>query len=270
MFILYNGRRTTAAQLQLPLLEDRAFQYNDGFFETAIVVGGQLRFWPEHRQRMREAAQALQLQLPHYLFSDNLKTELEQLAAQEQACTYGRVKLKVWRAGAGLYFPTTNEVNWMATAQAAMHKEGALHIGVCERVRTAYTVFSHVKGPQAPLYVQAALEKKQQDDMLLLSRTGHVAELTSSNIFWLNKKTLYTPPLSSGCVHGILRRKLAQWCQQHGYTFAEVAAEPDVLFKAEAVFAANVTGIKEILSINQKPLPQSSYFIQQLRNDLQV
>ncbi|OKL41479.1 aminotransferase class IV [Pontibacter flavimaris] len=272
MFILYNDAFLRESDCHLPL-SDRAFQYNDGFFETAILVNGHIRFWEQHRERMREAAEALRLELPAYFQEPYLEDKLLQLARQQRAETYGRLKLKVWRAGAGLYTPQTSQVNWLASiVPATPASQQPLHIGICQNSHTYYTSLSHIKGPNAPLYVLAGLEKQaqQQDDMLLLDRNGQVAELISSNIFWVKENILYTPALSSGCVNGILRRNILAWCHSQSIKTQQVLLAPEQLRQADAVFAANVTGIRAIASINGSELSQNEAFVAQLRAGLQV
>lgn len=270
MFILYNNQQLPESELRLPL-HDRAFQYNDGFFETAILQDGRIRFWHSHLERIGEAALALQLELPSYFFSGELEEKLLELARLQKAEKCGRLKLKVWRAGAGLYTPQTNQVNWLATtAPTTPAADKPLHLGICQHVRTAYTSLSHFKGPNAPLYVMAGLEKQEHDDMLLLSQQGKVAELISSNIFWLKEGVLYTPELSTGCVNGILRRNILAWCSGKSIAVAQVQHNPEGLYFADAVFAANVTGIKVVASINGRELNQRNSFLEELRKGLQI
>lgn len=270
--MLYNNHLLHEQELQVPV-SDRAFQYNDGFFETAIIADGRLRFWAQHQQRMQEAAEALQLQVPAYFFDTAFEEQLLALARQEAADRYGRLKLKVWRAGAGLYTPNTNAVNWLATAQPASPAPCTpLHIGVCRNVHTVPTPLSQVKGPNAPLYVLAGLEKQaqQKDDLLLLSAAGMVSEMISSNVFWLRENVLYTPALETGCVKGILRRNIIGWCQSQGIACQEVKHAPEQLLQAEAVFAANVTGIRGVASINGAPVRQQESFLTMLRQGLHL
>ncbi|WP_299760678.1 aminotransferase class IV [uncultured Pontibacter sp.] len=272
MFILYNNQLIPEQYLCIPI-SDRAFQYNDGFFETAIVVNGVIRFWPEHLQRMREAATVLDLQLPDYFFQTAFKEQLLLLAQQENAINYARLKLKVWRSGEGLYTPQTNQVYWYATLQqAAPAPQAALHIGICQNVNTVCTPLSHFKGPNAQLYVLAGLEKKahQHDDMLLLTQQGMIGELISSNIFWLKDNVLFTPGLTSGCVNGILRRNIIKWCTSQQIKVQEVLQNLDQLQHADAVFSANVTGIRGLASLNGTPLNQQNDFLKMLRSALQL
>ena len=256
--------------MRLPLT-NRSFQYNDGFFETIIVTNGRLRFLSDHLERMREAAQALKLELPANFFSGELEARLLQLAQGCGALALVRIKLKVWRAGAGLYTPQTNTIEWMATAQATTFSPVTpYHVGVSDSVRTCYSPLSHFKGPNAPLYVLAGVEKQERgfDDLLLLNRQQIVAELISSNIFWIRDNVLYTPALDTGCVNGILRRNIVRHCQVAGIRVREVYFPVDKVQQADAAFAANVTGLRPISSIGGIALNSGHPLISLLQDTL--
>lgn len=268
--LLYNNHIVPENELRLPLT-NRAFQYNDGFFETIIIRHGRLRFWGAHVQRMQEASKALKLQLPPLFFTADFTHRLLELATRQQALTHGRLKLKVWRSGAGIYTPETNEVDWLATAQpAAPVATEALQVGVCQEIHTVYSPLSHFKGPNAPIYVLAGLEKEAQakDDMLLLDRQGAVAEFISSNVFWIKNETIYTPPLETGCINGVSRRSILNWCRQHQVKIEERKAAISQLQKADLVFAANVTGLRTIGRIEGAKLPTQHPLLEQVQRSL--
>jgi len=268
--LLYNGNFIPESELQLPLT-NRAFQFNDGFFETVIVVGGKLRFWEDHVARMKAAAKSLKLELPQTLVSEGLKEKMLQLAKQNDSANYSRLKLKFWRSGEGLYTPETNQADWLATIVPANPAPStSLHIGICETITTNYSPFSFFKGPNALLYVMAGIEKTEKsfDDLLLLSRQHIVSELISSNIFWLKNDVLFTPAIDTGCVQGIVRQNILRWANQTGIKTKDVYFDVAGLLKADAVLSCNVTGIRSIASINGEAVSIDEGFVQQLRSEL--
>lgn len=264
--LLFNNLFLSEQDVQIPIT-NRAFQYNDGFFETVMVVGGELRFWRDHQERMQEAAVALKLELPEAFVSGELEEQLIRLAHRENVFDYGRLKLKVWRSGAGLYTPQTNDVDWLATIrQASAPPEAPIHVGVCQSIRTHHSPLSHFKGPNAPIYVLAGIEKGNQDDLLLLSSHGHVSELISSNIFWFRKGTVFTPPLETGCVNGIARRNIMRFCKEKGIASQEVLESLDDVQASDAFFAANVTGIRLIGNLCDTSFQNQHPVVDDLRN----
>ncbi|WP_242918929.1 aminotransferase class IV [Pontibacter liquoris] len=268
--LLYNGHLMQEQALRLPL-SNRAFQYNDGFFETLIVQQGRIRFWQHHVARMQDAAAALQIRLFDQLAPAALEQQLLTLAGQNKAEKYGRLKLKVWRDGAGLYTPQTDEAAWLATAEATTPADvSPLQVGLCRRTTTLPSSFSHFKGPNALVYVQAAREKAgtTYNDMLLLSPEGAVAELISSNIFWLQQNTLFTPSLTTGCVNGILRRAIMQWASEKRVDVVECQIGLAELSEEATVFAANVTGFRWVPAISGQAYGQQHPLLDQLQQDL--
>jgi branched-subunit amino acid aminotransferase/4-amino-4-deoxychorismate lyase len=254
--LLYNGQLFPEEELQLPL-SNRAFQYNDGFFETLIMRHYQIRFWPDHWDRIQEAAQALQLSLPPAISLEAFPLQVQRLAAQFKGEDLLRMKLKVWRAGAGLYTPETDQADWLLTAQpTSAPSQDKISVGICESVRTIPSVFSAFKGINSPVYVLASREKaaRRLDDLVLLDPLGKVAELTYSNLFWGIGTTLYTPSLDTGCLNGIARRNLVRLARQQSVTLKEGKFSLESLYRADVVFGANVTGIRYIQQIEQQPI----------------
>lgn len=258
--LLYNGNFISESELRLPLT-NRAFQYNDGFFETIMVVNGRIRFWQDHFDRIQTAAKALKIIVPEDFKQAAFEDKILQLADSNNALNYGRLKLKVWRGGAGLYTPETNVAEWLITLKPASAPSEKLEkVGVCTNVRTNFSPLSCFKGPNSLLYVMAGTEKKERglDDMILLNQQGLISELTSSNIFWYLNGVLYTPSLETGCVNGILRRNILRWSASENIKTREAFFDVNSILQSDTVFSANVSGIKEIMTLNDFKLKQRS------------
>ena len=270
MNLLFNGQLLPEEELKLPVT-NRAFQYNDGFFETMMIVNGKIRFWQDHSDRLQDAARALKLNLPDYFQQNTFADKLLHLAESNGALHYGRIKLKVWRSGAGLFTPETNATEWLATVQPALSPTEILQkVGICTSVRTNFSPLSFFKGPNSPLYIMAAMEKEERgfDDVILLSRQDLVSELISSNIFWYQQDTLYTPSLDTGCINGIMRRNILNWCRQESIKIKEAYFDVEGILQAETVFSANVTGLKEIRNLIGFELNQSAAIVSVLKDKL--
>jgi len=251
MYLLYNNDLLQEGEFRIPVT-DRSFQYNDGFFETIMIVDGKIRFWQDHQDRMKAAADVLKLDLPESLFHATTEEKLLKLAESNSALSYGRLKLKIWRQGAGLYTPERNTANWLTTVQPAATPATYLEkVGICASVRTYYSPFSGFKGAASMQYVMAGLEKKERgfDDLIILDRQNLVSEFTAANICWCQNNVVFTPSLETGCINGIMRRNILKWCKAAGIRTREAFFEADSLLQADAVFSANVTGIKVVKNL---------------------
>lgn len=266
--LLFNGELLPEEGFSLPL-PNRGLFFNDGFFETLIWSAGAVRYLHQHVARMQRAAAALGLELPAALASaEQLTATLSRLVA-DQGLSQGRLRLQLWRRGAGLYVPETTEVNWLATAQPFRATDGAImSAGFAESVRTLASPLAFCKGPNALLYVLAAQERQRRDlhEVLLLDAAGHVAESVSAAVFWIKDNQLCTPALSTHCVAGVRRAHLLQTAQRHGLATQEIAAPPAALLQADCVFTANVAGIRWIARLGETAWSLEHPVLQELRH----
>ena len=248
MFLVFNSDVLPEDELRLPV-NNRAFNYGDGLFETIRYEAGQVWFWADHFARLTAGMAALQLNLPITCTTDTLHLHIQQLLlANGLADQPARIKIQVWRQPGGLYTPATNAAHFLITAQAGhafaiTEKE---HIGIYDAFRTMPSPVSAFKTLNALPYVLAGLYKQQQafDEVILLDPEGHLAECLASNLFWYTHKTLYTPALQTGCINGIIRQQLLRRAPESGITVQEGHYLPRVLLEAEAVFCANAMGIQ--------------------------
>ncbi|MFB9862029.1 aminotransferase class IV [Rufibacter immobilis] len=266
MFLLYNGELISEEDVKIPL-SNRAFQYGDGFFETILLEKGQVRLWAEHWARIEEAAAALYLSLPAGLSERELPQQILALAQQNQCTDLARVKFKIWRAGEGLYTPQTDTTEWLLTAQPTSPlAQTPLRVGICRTVHTIPSRFSSFKGINSPVYVLASREKMKRglDDLILLDTKDNLAELTSSNLFWMKGNVLFSPSLETGCVHGVMRRHLLQWAAENNWEVREGLFTLEELQEAEALMAGNVTGLRIIECVEDQILPSATAAARQL------
>ncbi|WP_240731737.1 aminotransferase class IV [Hymenobacter radiodurans] len=163
-----------------------------------------------------------------------------------------RLRLQMWRAGAGLYTPATSSVDYLLTATAyePAPTTGA-RADVSQQVRTHISPLSFCKGPHTLTYVLAARERADRglDEILLLDNAGYVAEAGAAAIFWIKNDCLYTPALRTGCVAGVRRAHLLRTAQAHGLAISEGLYLPEELLDATCVFTANVATIRPITQI---------------------
>jgi branched-chain amino acid aminotransferase len=248
MMLLYNGHLLPDDALTLPL-PNRGLLYGDGFFETLIVENDRLRLAADHLARMRQAAAALHLELPSALDTAEGLGDMLVALARANSLPNARLRLKLWRAGGGLYTPLGDAAEWLATADA--FQENNMPIEQADFARETYSVaspLSFCKGPQAWLYVRAAHERQQRglDEIILCDAAGHVAEAGAAAIFWLTDNVLYTPALASGCVAGVRRAAVLRAAAALGLPYREGLFKPIELLSAETVFTANVATLRPV------------------------
>ncbi|MBK0402909.1 aminotransferase class IV [Adhaeribacter sp. BT258] len=270
-YVLYNFELKKETALQIPICS-RAFQYNDGAFETMLFSNGKVRFLDSHLNRLDKAAKVLHLELPDELSDlETLGLWLEKLIWKNQLKGSIRLKLKFWRSGKGLYTPEQNAAEVLITAEPQHENSNIIQTaGFAETVCTHYSSYSFFKGPNSTQYVLSGIEKKQRnlDEIILLSAEGFVSECLAANIFWIRNGMVFTPKTTTGCIAGVMRENLLRLFQSENIAFQEGAFLPEALLKAEVVFTSNAAGIRTIESISETKFAVEHPIIMLIREKL--
>lgn len=265
MEVIFNGTLCNSEEIKL-LPNNRAFCYADGIFETIIVRRGTSSLLPYHYKRLLEGLKVLQIELPFSL--QQLESYIWQLSTQHKKAVM-RLRLQVWRKEGGLYAPTQKAPHFLLSAftfeKPSWEKQ---QVAFSQSVQLSFSPYSSLKSMNALPYVLAGLEKnkRQVDDLILTDGEGHVAECTSSNLFWLKDGCWHTPHLKSGCVAGVMRAYLLDQMHKKDIPVQEVLLPKEKLMEASVLIATNATGLYTIRKLEYHTFEQGreqlSQFIQ--------
>jgi len=236
-------------------LNNRAFRYGDGFFETMHANGLNVQFIDDHYVRIKKASQILSIELPDFFSLNFLKEQITGLLRRTKLFQAARIKLTVYRTGDGYYMPMQNnsdiiiEAVYLGKGPYELNADG-ITIGIYNDMFKQKSLFGSIKSINAQLYILAGIFAKNSgfNDVLLLNGDGYIVEATSSNFFAVKDKHLFTPPLLSGCVDGIMRKQVISIAQSLGYLVdADSMINPNDLLNMDELFLTNaVVGIKHI------------------------
>ena len=89
---------------------------------------------------------------------------------------------------------------------------------------------------------------------LLLNTDKNVVEALNGNLFLVKDQTIKTPPLTDGCLDGIVRKKLIELIvATEDFQLLEASISPFELQKADELFVTNsVQGIRPITKYRKK------------------
>ncbi|HYG34951.1 MAG TPA: aminotransferase class IV, partial [Clostridia bacterium] len=108
------------------------------------------------------------------------------------------------------------------------------------------------------ILARAEAEAANADEALLVNTDGYVVEGAASNLFWIERGVVCSPPLASGILAGVTRAVVVEVCQTLQLPVREVNATLDQLLRSDAVFLSlSSWGIVPAISLNGKPLNQS-------------
>ncbi len=213
-FVCLNGRFLKDEELSFDA-NNRAFRYGDGFFETMHYAFGEVQLFKLHLERMKKAMQLLKLESNILLHAQLLHKEIVHLINANHNFKGARIRLSIFRDGAGLYSPETNSTsylieNWaLEDDQYSLNTKG-LKIGIYNALQKPKGSSYFYKSLNTRVSILASIYKKDYhfDDCLLMNSEDDIIESISSNAFFIKEGTIYTPSKNSGCVHGTMRETL--------------------------------------------------------------
>jgi aminodeoxychorismate lyase len=219
---------------------DRSFLYGDGLFETVQVCNGIPFRWVDHMRRLEAGAGFLKIRTP--FSARDLRSAVEALVSTNQLqSALLRVPLS---RGAGLrgYSPKgADRPLLVMTLNAADQTSGKLPRWkvVTSSFRVAANdplanIKTCNKLPQ--VLARAEAEAQGADEALLCNTNGEAAEATSSNLFWIERGAVWTPPLASGVLPGITRAAVLELCRRLRVPCGEKPCPRRQLLDADGLF----------------------------------
>jgi branched-chain amino acid aminotransferase len=253
LFINFNDE-ILPADTKLVTLNNRAFKYGDGLFESMRMIKGQLKFADLHADRLQRGMKALKIEDYSQMDAGFLKDKTEELSRRNKARN-GRLRLTVYRDADGLYTPSQNKMAYCLEFQPwdenryMLNSKGLL-VDIFTELPKPVNYLSNIKTCNSLIYVIAGIYKTQNklDDVFLLNQNGFLCEASSSNVFVLYKNHLYTPALSEGCVEGVMRQVIINLAKKVNIPVTEAKLNPEILYEADEVFLTNASrGIQSVM-----------------------
>jgi branched-chain amino acid aminotransferase len=255
-FINYNGNIIDAGQ-PVAAAASRGLRYGDGLFETMKMLNGKIIHEAEHLQRLWQGMEILQFELRKHFSPEKLVAAITALAQKNGHQAAARIRLNVFRGEGGLYDAVNHFPNFIIETWPLQHNNQLNTNGIVAGIYTdackSCDILSNIKHNNYLPYVLAAIEAKKEkwNDALLLNQYGRIADSTISNIFIIKNETICTPPLSEGCVAGIMRQKLIQFLQQQFTVEEKPLTVTDVLQADEVMLTNSISAIRWVQQIQQ-------------------
>lgn len=243
--------------------DNRGFTYGDALFETLKVVHGKVLFWEDHYFRLMASLRILRMEIPMHFTMEFLEEEiLKTLAASGLSKETARVKLMVFRDSEGRYLPESNAVGYTIDVQVHdapfyLFQEAPYTIDLYKDFYVAPGLLSTLKTTNKVLHVTGSIYASENgfDNCLLLNTNKQVVEALNGNVFWVKGTTIKTPPLTDGCLKGIIRKQIIEILNslKDTYEFEEASLSPFELQQADELFITNVmVGIQPVTRYRKK------------------
>jgi len=134
--------------------------------------------------------------------------------------------------------------------------EGDYEVDLFKDFYVSPSLISTLKSNNKALNVVGSIYAKENklDNCLLINTNKSVVEALNGNVFLVKGNTIKTPPLSDGCLKGIIRKQLIEIINlMEEYTLEEASISPFEIQKADEMFITNViTGIQPVSKYRKK------------------
>jgi branched-chain amino acid aminotransferase len=260
MFYNYNGVIQQGQGLPVDL-NNRALNYGDGIFESMRYANGRINFWEDHYFRLMASMRIVRMEIPLSYSPEYLEEQIRlTLKANELSGQPARIKFLAYRKSGGLYTPQTNDVEYIITTYPLEGSkfelnENGLVVDVFKDFYKQKSLLSNIKSTSAQLYVVASIYKKENklDECIILNDDRAVCEAISANVFIVKGEEVYTPPLSDGCLKGVMRKNVITSLKKLGFSVHEKSFSPFEIQKADEMFVTNATlGVRWVSSFKKK------------------
>tara|TARA_B100001059_G_C17796431_1_gene563336 strand:- start:576 stop:1412 length:837 start_codon:yes stop_codon:yes gene_type:complete len=240
---------------------NRAFLYGDSVFETIKVVNNKIMFWEEHYLRLMSSMRILRIKIPSIYTPDFFENQIIKTIINLDKSFSGRVRLSVFRDGKGYYMPEINEPTFIITANKISEKffkinTGSYKIDLYKDFKVKSDLLSNLKTNNKVLNVIASIYAKDNglDNCILLNEKKQVAEFINGNIFIVNDNVIKTPPISTGCLNGIMRNKIIELVNGvNDYKIIEQNFSPYELISSNEIWVTNsISGIIAVTEYRKK------------------
>jgi branched-chain amino acid aminotransferase len=256
--INFNGEASIQENI---LTQNRAFLYGDAVFETLKIVQSKILFLEDHYFRLMASMRIIRMEIPMNFTMEYFEEQLLSVVKSNGFEESARARITVYRNDGGYYLPTTNQISFLIHTSPLENQSFILETKECEvdlykDFYISKQLISSLKTTNKVIHVTASIYAKENgyDNCILLNDTKNVVEVLQGNIFMLSGNKLVTPPVSEGCINGILRKQVLALAKKiDGIEVVEDVISPFELQKADELFFTNVIkGIQSITKYRKK------------------
>ena len=241
--------------------QNRAFLYGDGVFETVKIVNSKILFLEDHYFRLMASMRVLRMEIPMHFTMEFLEEEIISLALKNEMSSSARARITVYRNSGGYYLPQDQSVSYVIQVVPIENilysiEEKKYEVDLYKDFYISKQLLSSIKSTNKIINITGSIYANENglDNCILLNDSKNVTEALQGNIFMVQGNKLTTPPISEGCLNGIMRKQILQVAKKiEGIEVYEEIISPFDLQKADELFVTNVIkGIQPITQYRKK------------------
>lgn len=187
-------------------LPPRSLFYGEGLFETFRWHGKRPEHVSSHISRLRDSSRVFKIPFP---YSEDHVIDRVKKAVAESGGLSGDfyVKIALVSKGTSVFFETPSGSSLLVITKPYTQPGENVSVCVASQRRNQSSVLLQHKTFN---YMENIVSRREAvdrgfDDAVFLNTNGDLTEATSSNLFWVKEKDLFTPAVEAGLLPGITR-----------------------------------------------------------------
>ncbi len=257
--INFNGNIVTSESNIL--VNNRAFLFGDAVFETIKILNNKILFLEDHYFRLMSSMRIIRMEIPMNLTMEFFQDEILNLAKTNNCQNSARVRFTVFRNEGGFYTPKTNQISYLIDVNPLENtlysiEKMTYEVDLFKDSYVSKQLISTLKSTNKLINITGSIFASENglDNCLLLNDSKNVVEALQGNLFMLMGDKLITPPISEGCISGIMRKQVIEIAKKIStIEIVEEIISPFELQKADELFITNIIkGIQPITQYRKK------------------
>ena len=243
------------------LTHNRAFLYGDGVFETVKIINSKILFLEDHYFRLMSSMRVVRMEIPMNFTMEFLEEQILTLVNKNGLTYSSRARITVYRNNGGYYLPQNNTISFLIHAVALKNtlysiEKKKYEVDLYKDFYITKQLLSSIKTTNKIVNITGSIFANENglDNCLLLNDSKNIIEALQGNIFMLMGNKLITPPVSEGCLNGIMRKQILSLAKKiENLEVVEEVISPFDLQKSDELFITNVIkGIQPITQYRKK------------------
>lgn len=258
---MINCNGTIVSQEENILTQNRAFLYGDAVFETVKIVDSKILFLEDHYFRLMASMRVVRMEIPMNFTMEYFEEQILSAVNANGVSDSARARITVYRNDGGYYLPKNNSVSFLVHTLALdntkyLFSSAPYEVDLYKDFYITKQLLSSIKTTNKMINITASIfaDENSLDNCLLLNDSKNVVEAIQGNVFMLLGSKLITPPVSEGCLNGIMRKQILQLAKKiEDLEVVEAIISPFDLQKADEIFITNVIkGIQPVTKYRKK------------------
>lgn len=257
--INFNGTITSSDSNLL--VNNRAFLYGDGVFETLKIIDNKILFLEDHYFRLMASMRVVRMEIPMNFTMEYFEEQVLSLANTNGCEASARARITVYRNEGGYYLPKQRSVSFLINCtflENTVYSNDLkpYEVDLYKDFYVTKQLLSSIKTTNKIINITGSIfaDENGLENCLMLNDDKNVIEALNGNLFMVFEGKLITPPISEGCLNGVMRKQILGLASKiEGLEVVEEPISPFNLQKSDELFITNVIfGVQSITKYRKK------------------